>query len=146
MVGRSLERYLRNVKGFQWKHKRIYRIYRELELNLRIKPRKRLVRNKPDLQFYQRPRTRPPVPGTAHQSIASDRTSVRFPFAELNPRRYGDSDRWFCVHFIFGGRVGEPPNRQGAALFNQSVDSLNHGIPGKALSRIRLELTRTGWQ
>jgi putative transposase len=36
--------YLRNVKGFQWNHKRIYRIYRELELNLRIKPRKRLVR------------------------------------------------------------------------------------------------------
>ena len=31
--------YLRNVKGFGWNHKRIYRIYRELELNLRIKPR-----------------------------------------------------------------------------------------------------------
>ena len=23
--------YLRNVKGFQWNHKRVYRIYRELE-------------------------------------------------------------------------------------------------------------------
>lgn len=40
--------YLRNVQGFGWNHKRIYRIYRELELNLRIKPRKRLVRNKPE--------------------------------------------------------------------------------------------------
>lgn len=40
--------YLRNVKGFKWNHKRIYRIYRELELNLRIKPRKRLVRDKPE--------------------------------------------------------------------------------------------------
>ena len=40
--------YLRNVKNFTWNHKRIYRIYRELELNLRIKPRKRLVRDKPD--------------------------------------------------------------------------------------------------
>jgi putative transposase len=39
--------YLRNVKGFQWNHKRVYRIYRELELNLRIKPRKRLIREKP---------------------------------------------------------------------------------------------------
>lgn len=39
--------YLRNVKGFRWNHKRVYRIYRELELNLRIKPRKRLVREKP---------------------------------------------------------------------------------------------------
>jgi putative transposase len=39
--------YLRNVRGFAWNHKRVYRIYRELELNLRIKPRKRLVREKP---------------------------------------------------------------------------------------------------
>ncbi len=40
--------YLRNVKGFGWNHKRVYRLYRELELNLRIKPRKRLVRDKPE--------------------------------------------------------------------------------------------------
>ena len=39
--------YLRNVKGFPWNHKRVYRIYRELELNLRIKPHKRLIREKP---------------------------------------------------------------------------------------------------
>jgi putative transposase len=37
----------RNVKGFGWNHKRVYRIYRQLELNLRIKPKKRLVREKP---------------------------------------------------------------------------------------------------
>ena len=40
--------YLRNVQGFKWNHKRVYRIYKELELNLRIKPKKRLVREKPD--------------------------------------------------------------------------------------------------
>ena len=40
--------YLRNVKGFSWNHKRVYRIYRELELNLRIKPKKRLIREKPE--------------------------------------------------------------------------------------------------
>jgi len=40
--------YLRNVKGFGWNHKRVYRIYRALELNLRIKPRKRLSRGKPE--------------------------------------------------------------------------------------------------
>ena len=37
--------YLRNVKGYGWNHKRVYRIYRELELNLRIRPRRRI---KPD--------------------------------------------------------------------------------------------------
>lgn len=40
--------YLRNVKGLKWNHKRVYRIYKELELNLRIKPRKRLVRENPE--------------------------------------------------------------------------------------------------
>lgn len=40
--------YLRNVKGYGWNHKRVYRIYRELELSLRIRPRRRLRRDKPD--------------------------------------------------------------------------------------------------
>jgi len=41
--------YLRNVQGFGWNHKRVYRIYRQLELNLRIKPRRRIVRDQPDV-------------------------------------------------------------------------------------------------
>ena len=40
--------HLRNVKGHLWKHKRVYGIYRELEFNLRITPRKRLGSKKPD--------------------------------------------------------------------------------------------------
>lgn len=55
--------YLRNVKGFRWNHKRVYRIYRELELNLRIKPRARLVREKPE------PLT---VPDTTNQCWSMD--------------------------------------------------------------------------
>ena len=38
---------LTNVKGHVWNHKRDHRIYCELELNLRIKPRRRLKRDKP---------------------------------------------------------------------------------------------------
>ena len=34
--------------GFRWNQKRVYRIYRELKLNLRIKSRKRLVRENPE--------------------------------------------------------------------------------------------------
>ena len=40
--------YLRNVKRRPWNPKRVYRIYRELELNLRIKPRLRLLRDRPE--------------------------------------------------------------------------------------------------
>ena len=40
--------YLRNIKGYCWNHKRVYRIYRELELNLRIKPKRRIKRDKPE--------------------------------------------------------------------------------------------------
>jgi putative transposase len=55
--------YLRNVKSFPWNHKRVYRIYSELELNLRIKPKKRLVREKPDALK---------VPLTANESWSMD--------------------------------------------------------------------------
>ena len=41
--------HLRNVKGHPWNHKRVYRIYCQLELNLRIRPRKRVKRDKPDV-------------------------------------------------------------------------------------------------
>lgn len=40
--------YLRNVKSYGWNHKSIYRVYREQELNLWIKPRKGLKRDSPD--------------------------------------------------------------------------------------------------
>lgn len=39
---------LRNAKGLRYNHKRVYRIYRELELNFRNKPKRRLKRDKPE--------------------------------------------------------------------------------------------------
>jgi putative transposase len=43
-----LRLYMSNLKGFKWSHKRVYRICKELELNLRIKPLKRLELEKPE--------------------------------------------------------------------------------------------------
>ena len=40
--------YLRDVQGPGYNHKRVYRIYRERELNLRIKPKGRVRRDAPD--------------------------------------------------------------------------------------------------
>jgi len=40
--------YLRNVKGYLWNHNRVYPIYEELELNLRIRPKNRLCRERPE--------------------------------------------------------------------------------------------------
>ena len=70
---------------------------------------------------------------------------VQVPIAESNrPPSKGSGGRLgacLCV----SGRVGEPSNRQGTALFNQGIDSLNHRVAGKAESRIGLESAR-GWR
>jgi putative transposase len=40
--------YLRNIKGYGWNHKGVYRIYQQVELNLRVKPKRRIKRYKPN--------------------------------------------------------------------------------------------------
>lgn len=71
--------YMRNVQGHGWNHKRVYRIYRELELNLRIKPSKRLKRDKPEA---------PTVPEAANEvwsmDFMADRLGDGRQFRQLN--------------------------------------------------------------
>ena len=66
--------------------------------------------------------------------------TMMFPNPESNPRPHGGSNGGLGGRVIVGGGVGEPPNRQGAALFNQGIDLLNHGIPNKASFRGKLKL------
>lgn len=50
--------HLRNVQHKPWNHKRVYRVYCELRLNLRIKPHQRIERAKPQpLLAPERPNT-----------------------------------------------------------------------------------------
>jgi putative transposase len=50
--------HLRNVQHKPWNHKRVYRVYCELKLNLRIKPHQRVVRAKPEpLEVPESPNT-----------------------------------------------------------------------------------------
>ena len=71
---------------------------------------------------------------------------VQFPNQESNPCPSSRSRGWLGSILTVGSRAGEPPNRQGAALFNQGNDSLNHRIASKAVSRVGLELASDWWQ
>ncbi len=66
--------YLRNVQRLPGNHKRVYRIYRDLELNLRIKPQKRILREQP--QPLAVPKTVHPVWSMdfMHDPLADGRT------------------------------------------------------------------------
>ncbi len=66
--------YLRNAKGFLWNHKRVYRIYRELELNLRIKRKKRVYRAKPEPLAGARVDQRGVVKDFMHDQLTNGRT------------------------------------------------------------------------
>jgi putative transposase len=78
--------YLRNSQGRVWNHKRVYRITRELELNLRIKPRKRLKRDKPDTLAV------PDAPN-AVWSIVAGRRCKASPRGDFMADRLGPSRR-----------------------------------------------------
>jgi putative transposase len=74
------------VKGRPWNHKRVYRIHRELELTLRIKPRKRLKRDKPE------PLAVPPAPNLVRLIVAGRRCKAS-PRGDFMADRLGRSRR-----------------------------------------------------
>jgi len=76
--------HLRNVKGHSWNHKRVYRIYCDLELNLRIKPRKRLKRGKPDALAV------PEAPNMTWSFTARQAFAKQTPLGDFMADRLGD--------------------------------------------------------
>lgn len=71
--------HLRNVKGHGWNHKRVYRIYRDLELNLRIKRGKWLKRDVPEeLAVPEKPNVMWPM------ELMADRLEAARAFRQLN--------------------------------------------------------------
>ena len=74
--------YLRNVNGLGCNQNLINRIYRELELNLRIKPRKRLVRETPQHAAYGEASRSHPVrqrPGISERGHRDVDAEARYP-------------------------------------------------------------------
>ena len=65
---------------------------------------------------------------------------------ESNPRPSSGSGMSLSGRLTFGSGVGDPPNRQGAALFDQGNDSIDHAIAGKLVSRFGLEFAGGGRQ
>lgn len=80
------------MNGFGWNHKRVYRIYCELELNVRIKPKKRIKRNKPDSLA---------VPQTINETWSMDFMHDQFSDGRSYPPLNGiddcNRDAYFCL-------------------------------------------------
>ena len=119
---------MRNVKGFGWNHKRVYRIYCDLALNLRIKPRRRLKRNAPE------PLKEPTKP---NQVWSTDITYIRmgrgfmmdwYSRCVLSWRISNSMDTHFCVECLAEAieRYGKP------AIFNSDqIEQLEKSNPKK---------------
>lgn len=93
-----------NVKGFGWNHKRVYRIYCELSLNMRIKPKKRLKREEPEPLKVPTKRNKSWSIDFMHDQL-SDGRSVRYDwpgqnlFSSLEElQQYAKEWQWFYNH------------------------------------------------
>jgi hypothetical protein len=88
--------YLRNVRGSQCNHMHVYRIYKALELNLRIKPSKRLVRDKSEgltvPEGISQVWSMRKLPKTVNKSEIETSISLRTRDEEV--KIYGNPDCW----------------------------------------------------
>ena len=114
--------HLRNVQGRLWNHKRVYRIYCELELNLRIKPRKRLKRDKPDALA---------VPELPDMTWSMD----------FMADRLGDG-RAFRLYIVES--IEEAQNHAAQWLWTYNIDRPNMGIPVTSRKKVWLFLEQFG--
>ena len=133
--------HLRNVQGHPWNHKRVYRIYCELELNLRIKPRKRLKRDKPEALAV------PDAPNvTWSMDFMADRLGDGRAFRllnvldDFNREGLGIEVDFFCPpNELFADSIGSSNGVENQKLFglimapNISVASCWNGLRNKVL-------------
>lgn len=89
--------YLRNIKGYRWNHKWVYRIYRELALNMRIRPKKRFIRKKTVAQLIRNPNGRLKKSGALVLSGGADRQKMGADFRVSSDGL--DLSASFSLHF-----------------------------------------------
>jgi putative transposase len=96
---------LRNIKGVGWNHKRVCLIYRELELNLRIKPKRRIKRDKRDALSVTQGINQVWSMGLMSDSLADERALRKFNVVDVYNREGLTIDVYLTMLSLRGIRL-----------------------------------------